>query len=120
MIACARLIPIDPSSPAGTQAIDRSVSLEATGAVLCYDVRSWSTVSVQGVFSATASTAVLTVKRSNDGANFVALESATTITPAAPMTTTIDCTGFGWLSVSVTTADTGDTVSIHVLAKASD
>lgn len=113
-----QLIPIGPSDPAGTQGIS-TVALDATGVELKFDVRAYAVLSVQAVFSVGATTGVLTLYRSNDGANPVALATATTITTSATMTDAIDCTGFGYLHVRVTTADSGDTARIYALAKAS-
>ena len=97
-----------------------AIPLDATGARNIYDVREWATVSVQAVFSATASPGVLTVERSNDGQNFVALSSAVTLTPAAPMSATIDVSAIGYIQVRPSTADASDTATVYVLAKASD
>ena len=119
-IRYARLYPIGPAGPGGTQAIDMAIPLDATGARNIYDVRAWSTVSIQAVFSPTASAAVLTVERSNDGQNFVALSSAVTLTPAAPMSATIDVSAIGYIQVRPSTADASDTATVYVLAKASD
>lgn len=49
------------------------------------------------------STAVLTLKRSNDGREFLSLASAVTL-DAEGMTASIDC-DFGYLAVEVTTAE---------------
>lgn len=54
-------------------------------------------------------TAVLTVKRSNDGTNFVALESATTIGAGGGMTAAFSVSGFAYLRVDVTTAEGSST-----------
>lgn len=64
------------------------------------------TCTVQAVPAGNAwGTAVLTVKRSNDGANFVALESATTISAGGGMTAAFSVSGFAYLRVDVTTAE---------------
>lgn len=50
-------------------------------------------------------TAVMTLKRSNDGKTFVALETPTTISAGGGMTSQFSVAGFAYLRVDVTTAE---------------
>ena len=85
---------------------DHLISLLSTDGEVVVDVRRFNAVTVQAIeMEAAGGSPVLTVKRSNSGVDEVALESATTL--AAPgMTNKIDCSGFGFLHVVVTTAAT--------------
>lgn len=71
---------------------------------------SYATVQIvpvpSGTGGATWSTAVVTVKRTNDlAATPQALESAVTVTSAAQMSPRIDVRGFGYLILELTTAE---------------
>jgi len=70
-----------------------------------YDVSGYAVGSVQAygpVGGSSWGTAVLTIRRSNDGKNPVALETATTFS-ASGMTNSIDFTSFKFLHVCLTT-----------------
>lgn len=114
-VACDILLPMGAAT--GGTTTDTLLALDEANQELRYDVRKYATVAIQAVFSVGASPAVLTVYRSLNSANVVAMASAVTITPAATMTAALDMTGIAFLHVRVTTADAGDTARITVIGK---
>lgn len=77
------------------------------------DVSDYTSATVQVVQndrSSGSSTAIFTLYRSNDGANFYALATPTTVSPGS-ITSTIDVTGFSYLKILMTTADSGVALS---------
>jgi hypothetical protein len=84
---------------------DTRFDLNITENELVYDVSKYAIVSAHAVgpTSGTWGTAVLTIRRSNDGKNPVALETATTIGTGGGMTTAQDCTGYLFFHVCLTT-----------------
>lgn len=83
--------------------------LNVAQSALRFNVGPYSVCSVQAVFvpdgSSTWGTAVLTISRSNEPSTPVALESATTIAVGGGMTGALDCTGYHWLHVGLTTPE---------------
>jgi len=82
---------------------------------LYFDVRAWSVCSLQATGGAGTWTA--TLYRSNDQATPIALETATTVTNSAPFSRSIDCSGFGWLVLKITSAGSAGTISCYVQVK---
>ena len=112
------LMPVGVSAPNGTTANGYQVDASATSATEArYDVRGWTDCCVQAVFNKGASTAVFTIKRSLDGQNAFGLESAQTLTVAAPLSTKIDVKGIGYLHLPCTTGESGSTATLFVLVK---
>lgn len=70
-----------------------------------------ATVQLSLLSAVTPSTFVVTLKRSNDGENWAALESAQTIafggfaSARTVISNKIDCSGVGWIAAEVTTAE---------------
>lgn len=65
---------------------------------------SWATVQLDDG-SGTWATSAVTVKRSNDGVNFVALSTPVSFTTTPGMSPAIDVRGIGFLCVETTTAE---------------
>lgn len=85
---------------------EKNFSLNTSGNELRYDVREYSSVTVQAVKIGTVwSTAVLTVYRDNDGATIAPLESAVTLGPGNAMSATIDTSSIAYLVVRLTTVE---------------
>lgn len=83
---------------------EQSIQFTVLGPVI--PVGENDTATVQAVKkSAVWGTAVLTVKRSNDGKTFHALESAVTLGPGDAMSAAFSVAGFAFLRVDVTTAE---------------
>ena len=84
---------------------DVKFDLNITENEVVYDVSRYAMVSVQAVgpTGGTWGTAVLTNRRSNDGKNPVALETASTITAGGGMSLAQDCTGYLFFHVCLTT-----------------
>lgn len=84
-----------------------------------------ATVQVSLLSDSTPSAFVLTVQRSNDGENWCALESATTIAFGAfsasvtsAMTAAINCAAFKYIGVRLTTVESAAlTGKIHIYAQ---
>lgn len=99
----------------------REFNLYETGFVFIFDVRPFSVYSVQAVGEDTWSTAILSVERSNDGQNPVALETGATTLTSPGMTTALDCTGFGYVHVRLSVlASAAATCKVFVHAKAGE
>ena len=92
--------------PITHETTEHVLNLLTTDVEVKVDVRGFNAVTVQAVeMEAAGGSPVLTVRRSNSGVDEAALESATTLS-APGMTNKIDCSGFGFLHVVVTTAAT--------------
>lgn len=90
---------------------------QVTGAGPVIPTGNSKTATVQAVKdSASWTTAVLTVKRSNDGVNFTGLESAKTIGPGGGMTSEFSVAGFAYMRVDVTTAEGGVSEDFAIVA----
>lgn len=92
------------------------IPLDTAGVETRYDVRGWSIVSFQAVFSPGASSGILTVYRSLDGTSVGPATSAQELTTTNTMQDTLDVIGIGYLIVRVTTAESGKTVNLYVMA----
>lgn len=78
-----------------------NVNLFQSSYTVIYHVGDWETCSVQ--YRTDETQAVLTLYRSNDTKTEGVLEVGETLGPADDMTDTIDCSGFLYLHVKVTT-----------------
>lgn len=113
-ILCENLTPINLEKQVG-------FNLNETEQEWVYDVRKYSTCSVQVIAQETWATAVLTLGRSNSGKNYRTLETPETLGPGSDMSSTIDCTGFGYLHVKCTTVEGSDKYAdVFVLGKAGE
>ena len=81
---------------------------------LIYHVGRYATCAVQIVTDAT--TSIVAVQRSIDGKTRVDLETAQNVTGAG-MTATMDCTGFTYLHVTVTTAQASKMADVFAIGK---
>jgi len=95
-----------------------TVEPTATNTTMKVAVDKYSKVTVQAVeVTAATGSPVLTVRRSNNGIDQVALTTPVTLTSPG-MTDAIDCSGFAFLHVTLTTAGTAGVWRVYVCAKA--
>jgi len=94
-----------------SQGFDLSVQYST----LIYFVGDQATCAVQIVTDAT--TSVVSVQRSLDGQTRVDIDPAVTPITGAGMTDTIDCTGFMYLHVTVTTAQASKMANVFAYGK---
>lgn len=118
-LRCDYLWPVNLPGPAGNVGAPYSFDVSVAKGELRYDVRAYSTVNIQAVFSVGTVAAVLTVYRSLDGYNLFALETAQTLGPASALTTTIDTSGTAYLVLRTTTSEATRNAALLVLGKAS-
>jgi hypothetical protein len=112
MLRCDVLQPVNPKLGQA-----QVFNLNQSGETRVYDVGPYSVCSVQASGDASWGTAVLTIKRSNDLRHPVNLESVTTLT-AAGMTPALDCSGFRYLHVTLSTLEgAADTCELTVIGK---
>lgn len=112
------LYPLNALQGGGCTASPHTIPLDTTGVEVRYDVRQWEKFGLHAVFSAGANTGVLTAYRSIDGVNVAALETAQTLTAGSDtMLDTVDVSGIGFIIVRVTTAESGDSVSLFAIGK---
>lgn len=79
--------------------------LNDTNNEIRWDVRAYAVAVIHALKESTWSTAVLTIERSIDGYNYVALETATTIPAGGGMTATIDTSAISFLRARLSTAE---------------
>jgi hypothetical protein len=115
--ASAFLTPMSHPQSGGNNASSFAYDCTAAGLDLKYDVRAFSHVMFQGVFSAGANTAVFTVYRSLDGVTPLALETPQTFSYTTLITGTIDVSGIPYLIVRLTTTDADITCNIFGFGK---
>lgn len=94
----------------------KRINLNHITSNVVWNVEPYTAGSVQAnsLSSAAWGTAVITLKRSNDGRTWYALSSPQTLGPGAAMSDTIDL-DFAWLSAEVTTAEGADEYAELVL-----
>lgn len=104
--------------PIGNNTQEQGMDLSTTtNTEARYDVSGYDLVTVQFLPGTGVTTGVVTLQRSLDGCKGVALESAQTLGPSATMSSAIDCSGFDFLHVAVTTADSGKYARLVVKAR---
>lgn len=92
--------------PIEHETTDHVVDLLAVNYAVVIDVRRFNAVTVHAIeLEAAGGSPVLTLRRSNSGVDAAALESPITLTSPS-MSDQVDCSGFGFLHVVVTTAAT--------------
>lgn len=107
--------------PNGTNANPALADASSTAASpVVFDVRGWQIATISGQFTKGSSTATFTIRRSADGQNPVALETAQTITLASPSTAAMDVNGIAYLHVICTTAESGVSAALYCFAEASE
>lgn len=79
--------------------------LNDTNNEIRFDVRNYSVAVIQALKETTWATAVLTIERSIDGYNYVALETPATIPAGGGITGTIDTGAISWLRARLSTKE---------------
>lgn len=96
--------------------IQTIASNDGGSTALIFDVTGWSVCSLQAVGGAGTWTA--TLYRSNDkGVTPIALSPAKTVTNALTFSDAIDCTGFRYLVLKITSAGSAGTITCWVSVK---
>lgn len=85
--------------------ISRNFELNTANFVWVIPVQKYAAVTVHAEPVGTWATAIITIRRSNDGVNGYALESATTLGPGAAMSPAIDTGAFNYLLCVLTTKE---------------
>ncbi len=120
MLASSYISAVGSGKPNGTTANSSNADASATSATpTVYDVRGWAVAIISGQFTKGSSAATLTIRRSIDGQNPVALETAQTITLANPCTNAMDVVGIAYLHVVCTTGESGVSAALLCYAEAS-
>lgn len=112
----AYLRPIGSDAGGSNTPCPYQIPLDTTLKEVRYDVREWTRVSLQSVFSAGASSGVLTVYGSLDGATPGPATAANQLTTTSGFMESMDVSAIGYLIVRVTTAESGKAVNLFVMA----